>query len=132
MTNTDERFYLFYPDETVELDDFIKITEYIQKLGTPRSIRYKVYGTDCLVDLQSGMFYINGKSFEPLTTDFSLFGKQIEYRPIWFRRWYRTFQTLRGEVAQECHYYLGFQVTLNGRNYKKMIRIAPSGSIGFC
>jgi len=100
MTNADERFYLFYPDEIVELEDFIEIGKHIQQHGAPKSIRYKVYGRDFLVDMQSGMFYVNGKSFEPLTADFSLFGRRIEYKPVYFRRWYRTFQTLRGEITQ--------------------------------
>ena len=127
------RFILVYSKgETVTLDDFFDIKRTIDKKGSPLKIGYEIEpGIDYWVDLKTGRFYVNGEWICPADEEgILLTDRKVEYRPIWFRRWYRTFDQRGGEIDARWVLFLGWQFTENGRNYKRMMQVRQDGTVG--
>jgi len=126
------KFFLTYPNgETVTLDDFFDIKRTIDRKGNPTILHYQIDGVNAFVDFSTGRFYINELCICPADEDGVLLtNKKVEYRPVWFRRWYRTFDQRGGEIDARWIIFLGWQFTENGRNHKRMMQIHQDGTVG--
>lgn len=76
---------------------------------------------DISVNLETGRFDIGG--FEFINTDPDVdFPEGTEYRLIYFRRNTINF-TASGEQDQSTVFYIGWQTTIDGKNYKRVIGV---------
>ena len=123
-------FILVYPGEAVRLVDFLDIKRVMDAKGKPLMLCYELEYVNYEVDFTNGRFYINDNCICPTDGDILLTDKKVEYRPIWFRRWYRTFQVNEGEIDARWVLFLGWQFTENGRNHKRMMQIHQDGTVG--
>jgi len=129
-------FILKYPEETVILDDFFEIKRTIDDKGDPDSIRYEISEENphesrfYEVDLQTGCFSVDGCLIQPALDNGVLTHSDVDFRPVWFRRWYRTFQVAKGETGAQWALFLGWQFTEDGRNHKRMLQIHQDGTVG--
>jgi len=80
-----------------------------------------VFGGVVSVDLDNGHFNLNGIDvcFDGLSdrTD-------AKYRPIYFKRVKQRMSTnpLRN-ISTDIDYHIGYQITINGKNYQRILRI---------
>lgn len=125
-----QRFFLRYPNEVVETGDFFEIKRTMDSKGVPLSFRYELGSITVAVSFKTGRFYIDDICICPADGDIILTDKKVEYRPIWFRRWYRTFQVNKGEIDARWILFLGWQFTENGRNHKRTMQIHQDGRVG--
>lgn len=79
------------------------------------------------VDLTDGSFNINDFVINPLKDDepWAAFGP--EFRVINFRRVRKHMNTL-GEQWEDMDYFIGWQTTHQGKNYKKLMKIGFDGT----
>lgn len=80
------------------------------------------YNNIISVDIESGVFYINGSVLE--VNGFSNLGE--DYRLIYFKRNYKSMST-RAEGQSSVDYYVGFQVTIDDTNYKVLLKVKDNG-----
>jgi hypothetical protein len=83
-------------------------------------------GRHIIVDLKIGMFVVNGSIFSIP----NISGRKENYRLIYFRRVARNI-TMHGAVEQDVitEPYIGFQVTIDGKNHKAMVSIKENDLI---
>lgn len=127
------QFILTYPGEVVKTGVFGDIRRVIKVRGTPTSLRFEIDQGNFEANFANGYFYINNMCVRPAECDLLLTDRKVEYRPIWFRRWYHTFEMgtgSRGEIGAYWILFLGWQFTENGRNFKRMIQIHQDGTVG--
>lgn len=125
-----QQFFLKYPGEIITTDDFFDIKRIMDKKGTPLMLGCQVDHIYYDVNFTNGWFFINDNGICPADGDILLTDKNVEYRPIWFRRWYRTFKVGKGETGARWILFSGWQFTENGRNHKRMLQIHQDGTVG--
>lgn len=84
------------------------------------------------VDLTTGIFKIDGQTLLPSRGDVEVLSGRTspEYRLIYAKRHFFTYGA--GPAKDELGLYLiGWQITLDGKNIKRILYIRPSGEIIF-
>lgn len=123
-------FILRYPEGIIEGKDFYIVGKTIREKGNPLSISY-VFGDKFYeVDLTRGTFNINGVLVSPADGNETLTGLNLQYRPIWKIFWVRVFNSALGETGNKQTFLLGWQITLNDKNYQRVLQIHETGEIG--
>ena len=76
-------------------------------------------GRHIIVDLKIGMFVVNGSIFAIP----NLSNLKEDYRLIYFRRVTKDIGTAGNIKGTTTEPYIGFQITINDKNYKAMVSI---------
>lgn len=74
------------------------------------------------VDLSDGHFEVDGLQFW-VNDDHNHFTPETKLRLIYFRRHRHDFTPDRVELAHDVTYYIGWQATIDGRNYRATIGV---------
>lgn len=123
-------FKLIYPSkEDKALSDLADIRPQIEENGKPSSIIYKLRGREVEVNLVNGRFCIDGSWIEP-AIDEENFADKNGYRPVYFRRVLQAIHIGEGNPEEErINYFLGWQLTNGGNNFKYFACIHPDGGV---
>lgn len=132
MTNLTHLFECHFADESV----LIQSPDDISTIDPTRSAFYDVqqrldevivFGVcsadhTFVVDLRDGHFEIDGVPFD-VHGDDDLPEGDHKYRLVYFRRNWQTVNVGTGEQFHEMHYFVGWQTTINGKNYQRTISV---------
>ena len=105
------------PEKRSAFFDLLELTK------TLDIVRFSIYdGVDTyLVDLTDGHFEVNGMKFiarsEQLPEDFP------KFRIVFFRQHQHTFNVGYDELSHNVTYFIGWQTTINGKNYQQTIGV---------
>jgi len=71
------------------------------------------------VNFKNGHFNINGDdiAFKDLSD------KKEKYRPIYFKRVRQAISTGINNPNENIKYHIGYQITINGKNYQRIVKI---------
>jgi hypothetical protein len=87
-----------------------------------RSFRVSDEKNEILVDLFNGLMRINNKLVETPHSNI-----EEDYRLIYFRRVLQTMGTRPGLQSRRSVCYVGYQVTIDGKNFKYFIGLDDNG-----
>ena len=110
-----------YTDET-KLDQFEEDKEYrFSDIRQDKLLAFKIVDGKriLLVDVKYGLFFINGTLFEIPNVS----RKELDYRLIHFKRVTQSMGTAPGMQATTTNHFIGFQVTIDGKNKKYMAEV---------
>lgn len=82
------------------------------------------------VSLVNGSFNINEFVIHSLKDDYPWELIHTDFRIIHFRRIRKHFTEGVGQTGDECEYFIGWQTTHEGKNYKKLLKIGSDGTFG--
>lgn len=124
------KFKLEYnPGENAEFDNITDIYPHINDCGKPISITYEIQDRTVQVNLVNGRFCIDGVWLEPAINEKSFVDLNEDYRPVWFKRTLESINIAGGSQTREELYFLGWQITVNGNNFKYFARIDNDGNV---
>jgi hypothetical protein len=76
------------------------------------------------VDLRTGLFTLNGCTFQASDPSIPNLKDAPHFRLVYFKRHRRHFQQGAGEVGHEIEYHLGWQTTIDGKNYRQTLALS--------
>lgn len=97
----------------------------------PKQIMLSVYGKEYGVNLENGMFLKDGSWMEHPQ---AISGTPDHYRLIYFKRIRKLISEVQTHFEEICsvrNIYVGFQTTISGQNYKRMMVILPDGDVSW-
>jgi len=82
------------------------------------------------VNLQTGMFTINGINIFPITKEeIGISLRDANYRIIYYKRMQTNFTVQKLEEPKIHSYLLGWQTLVNGKNFQRILQIFPDGKV---
>ena len=75
------------------------------------------------VDLRTGLFTLNGFTFQATDPSIPNLKEATEFRLIYFKRHRHHFSQDGSEAAHEIEYHIGWQTTIGGKNYQQTIAL---------
>ena len=82
------------------------------------------------VNLKNGMFTINGVEIFPITeTELGVPLRNAKYRIIYYKRMQANFTVQKLEGPKIHSYLIGWQTTISGKNFKRVMQIFPDGKV---
>lgn len=88
------------------------------------------YSVSIGVDLTDGSFNINDFTIEPMLDDVKWKDLNVDFRVIYFRRNRRHYTAEMLPLGHDIDYFIGWQTTYEGKNYKRILKIGADGTIG--
>lgn len=82
------------------------------------------------VNLQTGAFFVKGIEIFPITKEeIGIPLRDAKYRIIYYRRMQTNFTVQKLEEPKVFCYLLGWQTTIDGRNFQRVLQIFPDGKL---
>jgi len=82
------------------------------------------------VNFQTGAFFVKGIEIFPITeTELGIPLRDAHYRIIYYKRMQANFTVQKLEEPKLFCYLLGWQTTVNGRNFQRVLQIFPDGKL---